>query len=136
MSYGFNGKESDYIPSLKDELESHGIQIYDTNDFEKKDNNISVLHKLQIYPNFEMKFDNTSTFHDSINICDILIAFMIDNYPHVGYEVGYAMSKDKKVLIVKSDSSDTSFYLDMVPTILWRNYSETSCDILNFIDNC
>jgi len=117
LSYAFNGKESDSIPSLKDELESHGIQIHDTNDFEKKGNNIS-------------------SFQDSINTCDILIAFMIENYPNVAYDVGYAMSKDKKVLIVSDNSNDTSFYSEMGATILLRDRSETSCDILNFIDNC
>jgi|GEM_PF-4388822 hypothetical protein len=25
LSYDLNGKESEYIPSLKDELESHGV---------------------------------------------------------------------------------------------------------------
>ena len=50
--------------------------------------------------------------------------------------VGYAMSKGKKILIVSDNYSETSFDLEMAPTILLRDYFETSCDILNFIDNC
>ena len=75
-------------------------------------------------------------FHDSINTCDLLIAFMLDNNSNAAYYVGYAMSKDKKVLIVSDNSNDTSFYSEMGATILLRDRSETSCDILNFIDNC
>jgi hypothetical protein len=117
LAYDFNGKESDYIPSLKDELESHGVQIYDTNYLGVKD-------------------DIRGAFRDSLNICDLLIAFMIDNNSNAAYYVGYAMSKGKKVLIISDNSSDTSFDLEMAPTILLRDFSETSCDILNFIDNC
>jgi hypothetical protein len=46
------------------------------------------------------------------------------------------MSKGKKILIVSDNYSETSFDLEMAPTILLRDYFETSCDILNFIDNC
>ncbi len=120
LSYDFNGKESDNIPSLKDELESHGVQIvqlYDTNYLGIKDDIISARH-------------------DTINICDILIAFMIDNNLNVAYDVGYAMSKNKKVLIVEDDYSETSFPLEMASTILLRDYFDTSRAILNFVDNC
>ncbi len=120
LSYDFNGKESDNIPSLKDELESHGVQIvqlYDTNYLGIKDDIISARH-------------------DTINICDILIAFMIDNNLNVAYDVGYAMSKNKKVLIVEDDYSETSFPLEMASTILLRDNFDTSRAILNFVDNC
>ena len=42
LSYAFNGKESGYIQLLKDELESHGVQIYDTNYLGIKNDNISA----------------------------------------------------------------------------------------------
>ena len=67
--------------ALKDELKSHGVQIYENNHLEIKDYIISAIH-------------------DSINTCDLLIAFIIDNNLNVYYDVGYAMSKGKKVLIV------------------------------------
>ena len=117
LSYALNGKESDYVQLLKDELESHGVQIYDAN-------------------YLRMNCNNTSALYDSLNTCDNLIAFMIENYPNVFYDVGYAMSKDKKVLIIRSDYIDTSFDFEMAPTILLRDYFETSGDILNFTDNC
>ena len=60
LSHAFNEKESDYIQLLTDELESHGVQIYETNYLGIKD-------------------DIIRAFHDSINTCDLLIAFMIDN---------------------------------------------------------
>ena len=60
LSYAFNGKESDYIQSLKDELESHGIQIYDTSYVGIKDDIIIAIL-------------------DTIKICDLLIAFIKDN---------------------------------------------------------
>ncbi len=117
LSHAFNEKESDYIQLLKDELKSHGVQIYETNHLEIKDTIISVIH-------------------DSINICDLLIAFMIDNDLNVAYDVGYAMAKGKKVLIISDDYSEIPFYLKTVPTILLRDYFDTSCAILNFVDNC
>ncbi len=116
LSHAFNEKESDYIQLLKDELKSHGVQIYETNHLEIKDTIISVIH-------------------DSINICDLLIAFMIDNDLNVAYDVGYAMAKGKKVLIISDDYSEIPFYLKTVPTILLRDYFDTSCAILNFVDN-
>ena len=78
LSHAFNEKESDYIQLLKDELKSREVQIYETNHLEIKD-------------------DITSAIHDSINISDLLIAFMIDNNLNVAYDVGYAMAKGKKV---------------------------------------
>jgi hypothetical protein len=114
LSYAFNGKESDYVQLLKDELKSHGVRIYETDPLEIKE----------------------SVFHDSIDICDLLIAFTIENNSDVYYYVGYAMSKGKKVLIISADYSETSFGLKTVPTILLRDNVETSRDILNFIDNC
>jgi hypothetical protein len=82
----------------------------------------------------EIKDDIISAIHDSINICDLLIAFMIDDL-NVAYDVGYAMAKGKNVLIVSADYSEIPFYLKTVPTILLRDYFDTSCAILNFIDN-
>lgn len=117
LAYSFNGKESDYVQSLKDELESHRVQVYDANYLGVKD-------------------DIRGDFRDSLNTCDLLIAFMIDNNSNAAYYVGYAMSKGKKVLIISDNSSDTSFDLEMASTILLRDYFETSCDILNFVDNC
>ena len=64
------------------------------------------------------------------------IAFMIDNNLNVAYDVGYAMAKGKKVLIISADYSEIPFYLKTVPTILLRDYFDTSCAILNFVDNC
>ncbi len=83
-----------------------------------------------------IKDGTISVRHDTINICDILIAFVIGNYTNAIYDVGYATSKDKKVLIVEADYSETSFLLEMAPTILLRDYFDTSSDILNFVDNC
>jgi hypothetical protein len=117
LSHAFNEKESDYIELLKDELKSNGVQIYENNHLEIKDYIISGIH-------------------DSINKCDLLIAFTIDNNLKVYYDVGYAMSKGKKVLIISADYSEIPSYLKTVPTILLRDYSDTSCSILNFIDNC
>ena len=117
LSYAFNEKESDYIQLLKDELKSHGVQIYETNYLKIKDDNISAIH-------------------DSINTCDLLIAFMIDNNLNIAYELGYAMAKGKKILIISADCSEMPSYLKTVPTILLRDYFDTSCAILNFIDNC
>ena len=102
---------------LKNELKSHGVQIYDTNHLEIKD-------------------DITSAIHDPINTCDLLIAFMIDNNLNVSYNVGYVMVKGKKVLIISSDYSEIPFYLKTVPTILLHDYFDTSYAILNFVDNC
>ena len=113
LSYAFNGKESDYVQLLKDELKSHGVQIYETSSLEMKE----------------------SVFHDSIAICDLLIAFMIYNNLNVAYDVGYAMAKGKKVLIISDDYSEIPFYLKTVPTILLRDYFDTSCAILNLVDN-
>jgi hypothetical protein len=114
LSYAFNGKESDYVQLLKDELKSHGVQIYETSSLEIKE----------------------SGFHDSIAICDLLIAFMIEKNSNVHYHVGYAMSKGKKILIVSAEYSEIPSYLETGSTILLRDYVETSRDILNFIDNC
>ena len=144
LYYTLNGKESEYIQSLKDELESHGIQIYDTNDFEKKDNNISALHKLQIYPKVQIydtnyvgiEHDNRIALLDTIKICDILIAFMKENDDSVIYSIGYAMAKDKKVLVVRTDDSEAPSFLELVSTIPLRDYFDMSRDILNFVDNC
>ena len=58
LSHAFNKKESDYIQLLKNELELHGVQIYETNHLEIKDDIISAIH-------------------DPINTCELLIAFMI-----------------------------------------------------------
>ena len=116
LSHAFNENESDYIQLLKDELKSHGIQTYETN-------------------HLEIKNDIISAIHDSINICDLLITFMIDDNLNVAYDVGYAMAKGKNVLIVSADYSEIPFYLKTVPTILLRDYFDTSCAILNFIDN-
>jgi nucleoside 2-deoxyribosyltransferase len=117
LSHAFNEKESDYVQLLKDELKSNGVQIYENNHLEIKDYIISGIH-------------------DSINKCDLLIAFMIDNNLNVAYDVGYAMAKGKKVLIISADYSEIPFYLKTVPTILLRDYFDTSCAILNFVDNC
>jgi hypothetical protein len=113
LSYAFNGKESDYVQLLKDELKSHGVQIYETSSLEMKE----------------------SVFHDSIAICDLLIAFMIEKNSNVYYYVGYAMSKGKKILIINAEYSEMPSYLETGSTILLRDYVETSRDILNFIDN-
>ncbi len=77
-----------------------------------------------------------SVFHDSIAICDLLIAFMIEKNSNVYYHVGYGMSKGKKILIINAEYSEMPSYLKTVPTILLRDYDETSCNILNFINNC
>ncbi len=84
----------------------------------------------------EIKDDIISAIHDPINTCDLLIAFMIDNNLNVAYDVGYAMAKGKKFLIISADYSEIPFYLKTVPTILLRDYFDTSCAILNFVDNC
>jgi nucleoside 2-deoxyribosyltransferase len=117
LSYAFNGKENDYIQSLKDELESHGIQIYDTN-------------------YVGMEYDNRIALFDTIKICDILIAFMKENDDSVIYSIGYAMAKDKKVLVVRTDDSEAPSFLELVSTIPLRDYFDMSRDILNFVDNC
>ena len=105
---------------------------------ETKYDNISTSHGVQIYEtnHLEIKDDIISARHDTINICDILIAFVIGNCTNAIYDVGYAMSIDIKVLIVEADYSETSFPLEMVPIILLRDYFDTSRAILNFVDNC
>jgi hypothetical protein len=95
LSHAFNKKESDYIELLKDELKSNGVQIYENNHLEIKDYIISGIH-------------------DSINKCDLLIAFTIDNNLKVYYDVGHAMSKGKKVLIISADYSEIPSYLKTV----------------------
>ena len=117
LYYTLNGKESDYIPLLKDELESHGIQIYDPS-----------------YVGIE--YDNRIALLDTIKICDILIAFMKENDDSVIYSIGYAMAKDKKVLVVRTDDSEAPSFLELVSTIPLRDYFDMSRDILNFVDNC
>ena len=116
LSHVFNEKESDYIQLLKDELKSHGVQIYETNHLEIKDDIISAIH-------------------DSINRCDLLIAFMIDNNLNVAYDAGYTMAKGKKVLIISADYGEIPFYLKTVHTILLHDYFDSSCTLLNFGDN-
>ena len=102
---------------LKNEPELDGVQIYETNHLEIKDDIISAIH-------------------DLINICDLLIAFMIENYLNVAYDVGYAMAKGKKVLIISADYGEIPFNLKMVHNILLHDYFDTSCAILNFVYNC
>ena len=102
---------------LKNELKLHGVLIYETNHLEIKDDIISAIH-------------------DPINKCDLIIAFMIDNNPNVSSDIGYAMAKGKKVLIISADYYEIPFYFKTVPTILLRDYFDTSCAILNFVDNC
>ena len=101
---------------LKDELKSHGIQIYETN-------------------HLEIKNDIISAIYDPINTYDLLIVFMINNNFNVAHDIGYAIAKGKKVLIISFDYSEIPFYLKTVPTILLRDYFDASCDILNFVDN-
>jgi nucleoside 2-deoxyribosyltransferase len=84
----------------------------------------------------EIKDDIISAIHDPINACDLLIAFMIDNNLNVAYEVGYAMAKGKKVLIISADYSEIPSYLKTVSAILLRDCFYTSCAILNFVDTC
>ena len=67
ISYEINGKENDHVQLMKDELESHEIQICDTNSLETK--------------------------YDNMDSCDIFIAFMIGNSPNAMYDAGYAMSQ-------------------------------------------
>lgn len=43
--------------------------------------------------------------------------------------------KGKKVLIISSDYSEIPIYLKAVPNILLCDYLDTSCDILNFVEN-
>ncbi len=84
----------------------------------------------------EIKNDIISAIHYFINKCDLLIAFMIDNNINVAYDVGYAMAKGEKVLIISVNYSEIPSYLKTVPTILLHDYFDTSCAIINFVDNC
>ncbi len=59
----------------------------------------------------EIKDDIINVSHDPINICDLLIAFMINNNLDVAYDVGDATTKGKKVLIFSADYSEIHFYL-------------------------
>ena len=56
ISYNQNGKESDYIKAIKDELESHGIQISETNHLEAnvKFKRVSAENQL-FYADFYVK---------------------------------------------------------------------------------
>ena len=65
----------------------------------------------------------------------IFYRFHIDNNLNVAYDVGYAIAKGKKILIVSADYSEISFYLKIVHTILLHDYFDISCAILNFVDN-
>ena len=84
----------------------------------------------------EIKDDIISAIHDSINTCDILIAFMINNNLNVPHDAGYAMAKGKKVLIISADYGEIPFNLKMVHNTLLPDHFDTSCAILNFVDNC
>ena len=101
----------------KNELESHGVQIYDTN-------------------YLGIKYDNLSPPHDTIDICDILIVFMIRNDTRAIYDVWYAVSKGKKISIIRADDSGMSAFLKLVLTILLHDYFDTAHNILNFVHNC
>jgi 5-enolpyruvylshikimate-3-phosphate synthase len=58
LSHAFNEKESDYIQLLKDELKSHGVQIYETNHLEIK------KRYYKCYSRFYKHMWSSYRFHD------------------------------------------------------------------------
>lgn len=117
----FNSKEapSSFISRLQAELYECGFDVV---------NNFESCYTGESY---------SDSINDSINKCDLIIAFITENSPNAMYELGYAMGKGKQVLIVSDEYSKIPLELKNVPNII-RRYADdinTIYEVLNFIDN-
>lgn len=114
--------------------------------YPRNSNNLPFIEQLQIemekrdnyaiYPQINCGVDYTTSIADQIDKCDILIAFLIENDPNVmnvAYELGYAMGRGKKILIVAEQNSFVPFDVRLAEYVLLSNYDSVRM-IYNIID--
>jgi restriction system protein len=117
LSYAYNQEAIDYASLIKSKLESHGMQVYDASS-----SNVGS--------------DIINHLHNSINKCDLVIAFMMGSNLNVTYEVGYAIGKGKKVVIIANDFSEIPYNLKNILAISLQNDSDNKLNmLLSLVDN-
>lgn len=123
LSYSYSEIEKLFVDRLQKELEVRGNQIINTTE------------------SINLGQSCVDTIHNDINKCDIVIAVLGNNL-NVAYEIGYAIGKSKKVLIIVNNNYKVPFNLETIPSIFMRNneinmydYDDTINEILDFIDN-
>lgn len=122
LSYSYNEVEKLFMDRLQKELEFHGNQI------------INATESVNVGQNC------VDTLHNYINKCDLVIA-ILGNSLNVAYEIGYAIGRSKKVLIIVNNNYKVPFNLETIPSIFMRNseisvydYDDTINEVLDFID--
>ncbi|MGL1892178.1 MAG: restriction endonuclease [Spirochaetaceae bacterium] len=107
----------EYMYDLKSELDNFN---YDINYNNQIDSNIST--------------ENNTI--ENINQSDIVIAFLYENDPNVIFEIGYALGKNKVILLV------TDYHEKLIPNLRLINLIESEylnydvkSKIINFIEN-
>jgi hypothetical protein len=121
LSYSYYETESFFVANLQQELEHNGNQVKSIMESTKDSSNAG-----EIIP-------------DYINGCNLVIAILGDG-SNVFYDLGYAMSKNNKILLVSDGTHVMHSYLDTIPDIVMRNNNKNLDDdnitiskILNFV---
>jgi|SRR5208283_2729246 len=109
LSYPYNETESFFVANLQQELEHNGNQVKSIMESTKDSSNAR-----EIIP-------------DYINSCNLVIAILGDGQ-NVFYDLGYAMSKNKKILLVSDGTHVLHSYLDTIPDVVMRNNNKNLDD--------
>ena len=109
------------MANLQQELEHNGNQVKSIMESTKNGSNAGEI------------------ISDYINGCNLAIAILGDG-SNILYDLGYAMSKNKKILLVSDGTHVMHSYLDTISNIVMRNNNKnldndniTISKILNFV---
>ena len=68
--------------------------------------------------------DAISRIMEKIDYCDTLIALVFGRNPHVYFEIGYAVAKRKRCIVVTTDSTIDNFFAAATAVILVESHSD------------
>ena len=118
LSYSFKKIDQIFLESLENEFRRYGIQVVNKDTF-----------RLHYYT------DLASSMQNLINNCDLLIAFLTEANNNIIFELGYALGKGKKVLIVSDETVTMPEALENVSYIRSKYNDKLIYDIINYISS-
>lgn len=118
LSYSFEKIDQIFLESLENEFLRYDIQVVNKDTF-----------KVFYYA------DLASSMQNLINNCDLLIAFLTEANNNIIFELGYALGKGKKVLIVSDETVTMPGALGNIRYIRSKYNDKLVYDIINYISS-
>ncbi|KKG14167.1 hypothetical protein EO98_09350 [Methanosarcina sp. 2.H.T.1A.6] len=135
FSYSLGKINPTFLKSLENELKCYEIQVLNREVF----NSDYYVDHYNIYKdNFQIDSTNAdlaNSMQNLINKCDLLIAFLTDTNYNVIFELGYALGKGKKILLVSDENVKIPNALENVRYIRSKYNDNLIYDIINYIES-